>query len=366
MGIVPMTAVPDEFYRHLHQSLDVALITTDADLKIQTWNAAAARVFGVSVEQMRGRPIEELVPPERRQLARRLFRRALHNRENTQFETPYRDPQGNDHFIAVTLSPVIDDAGACLGVAAAVRDRTRQNALEQEMAQSRRMAALGTLSGSMAHHFNNLLGGMATSVDFALVTADQAAMRRALQQTAESVARAAKITKSLLTFAESDLDSDPEGPIADVVRAFVERQGPELAKHHVTLVTRIEPVPEVLVPARRATTLLEKLFDNAFEAMPEGGQIQIELARGVGEVYLAVEDTGPGIPADQSEQVFTPFYTTKGALGGGFGGHVGLGLAVVHGIVGGLGGTVIARCAPGRGARIEIRLPTQRLGLSNS
>ncbi len=346
----------DTLYRLLCEHVGVALIATDDQFRIRIWNPAAARLFGAEADQMLGVPLLSIVPDEHQSLALRLFHRTLLHAETTEFEIPYADAQGQQRFLAVTISPLFD-GGARIGMCAGVRDISRRVNLEKQIAAGQTMAALGSLCGGVAHHFNNLLGGIGTSVDFALNTSDRGATRRALRLTADSVARAAKITQSLLTFARGDPQDDATIPLDRAVRQFVDEQRQRIEQAGIRLVFEARPIPMLPVPVRRTRTMLQNLADNAVEAMPNGGELRIGLSFADQEVRLTFEDTGVGIAPDHLERIFEPFFTTKGTLGGGPGGHMGLGLAVVHGIVRVLGGTISAESKPGSYTRIVIRLP---------
>jgi PAS domain S-box-containing protein len=347
----------DTIYRLLCRHVGLALIVTDTEFLIRVWNPAAERIFNASGEQMIGTPLLNVVPEDYQSLALRLFHRTVLNAEMTEFEIPYRDACGHHLFLAVTLSPLFDDAGVRIGICAGVRDITRRVAAEKEIAAGQTMTALGALCGGVAHHFNNLLGGIGTSVDFALTTADAGATRRALKLTAESVARAAKITRSLLTFAKSQPQDDERIELTRVVRQWALEQRSPLELRKIHLVFDYRPIPVLFVPSRQVRTLLEEVTANAVEAMPAGGELWIRLFPSEREILLAFEDTGVGIAPGHLDRIFEPFFTTKGELAGGPGGHVGLGLAVVHGVVRELGGTVTTQSQQGRGTRLEIRLP---------
>jgi signal transduction histidine kinase len=96
------------------------------------------------------------------------------------------------------------------------------------------------------------------------------------------------------------------------------------------------------------------LFVNAVEAMPDGGKLRVEVTQGSanGEVSILVDDTGVGIPADDIELVFEPFYTTKKNAQG-----VGLGLSVVYGIVERHGGRISVESTVGKGTRFTMKFP---------
>lgn len=347
----------DSLYRLLCQHVGLALIVTDTEFLIRIWTPAAARLFNAPSEQMISTPLLDVVPADYQSLALRLFHRTVLNAETSEFEIPYTDAHGSTLFLAVTLSPLFDDAGSRIGICAGVRDITRRVHAEKEIAAGQTMAALGSLCGGVAHHFNNLLGGIGTSVDFALTTADAGATRRALKLTTESVARAAKITRSLLTFAKSQPEDDERTELTRIVRHWVHEQQAPLQQKKIHLVFDHKPIPVLAVPMRHVRTVLEELTANAVEAMPTGGELWIRLLPSDREIHLIFEDTGAGIAPGHLPRIFEPFFTTKGELGGGPGGHVGLGLAVVHGVVRELGGTIYTQSQPGRGTRLEIRVP---------
>ena len=105
-------------------------------------------------------------------------------------------------------------------LAAWIVDETDRMRLADQLSQAEKIASLGTLAGGVAHHFNNILGGVATFVDFALTSGDVVSMKRALQMTAEAAARASKITQSLLSFAEVDSRRSDLADLTEVVLTF--------------------------------------------------------------------------------------------------------------------------------------------------
>ena len=218
------------------------------------------------------------------------------------------------------------------------------------------MASLGTLAGGVAHHFNNILGGVATFVDYALTSGDLAAMKRALQMTTEAAARAAKITQSLLSFSEHDIHRADLADLTEVVLTFAHLIERPLAEKGVELRLDLRPVPVIAVEANRMHQVLGNLLTNAEEAMPDGGTITVGLDRGKPGVLLTFADTGVGITAAHLPLVFEPFFTTKGLLAGGDRANPGLGLSVVHGIITEMGGQIDVASA-GKGAVFTLVFP---------
>ncbi len=353
-------ALPDEsFFRDICLHSGMALIAADADLRIRFWNAAAGRVFGGSAETMLGESVTSIVPGERREHARRLIDRTLERGEVSEFEFQHRDPSGRPTFLAVTISPVIDHEQRRLGVSIFVRDVTRRMELVQEAGEATKMSALGSMVGAVAHHFNNLLGALITASDFAQQSDDPDVLRKALRTVISTLTRGSELTNSLLAFAEGDRRTTcSRDDLVGTIQQFIATIQTRLDAQNVRVEADLEPV-RFSVPASRMLTVLDSLTVNALEAMPDGGTLRFEL-RGEADkrdVLLRVSDTGTGIAERDLAHVFEPFFTTKSEDGGGPSEHAGLGLAVVHGIIKELGGTVTLSVAENRGTACTIRLP---------
>jgi PAS domain S-box-containing protein len=344
-------------YRQLYEHSPVAAIATDRRFRIVTCNAAASRLMGLSGEQVLGRHLVETVPQGRRKLLGRLLSRTAERQVISEFEVQLPGPGAKARDLMVVLSPIPGPDGASRGVAAWIVDETARKRLGERLVQAEKMASLGTLAGGVAHHFNNILGGVATFVDFALTSGDRQAMQRALQMTAEAAARAGRITQSLLTFAERDQRRADLADLTEVVLTFVHLVERPLEERRIRLHLDLHPVPIVPVETNQMHQILGNLLTNAEEAMPDGGTISINLDRVDDRIVLAFGDTGCGIRPEHQPLVFEPFFTTKGLLAGGDQANPGLGLSVVHGLVLEMGGAISLESAPLKGTRFFISFP---------
>jgi len=344
-------------YRQLYEHSPVAAIATDRQFRIVTCNAAASRLMGLSGEQVLGRHLVETVPQGRRKLLARLLSRTAERQVISEFEVQLPSPGAKARDLMVVLSPIPGPDGASRGVAAWIVDETTRKRLGERLVQAEKMASLGTLAGGVAHHFNNILGGVATFVDFALTSGDRQAMHRALQMTAEAAARAGRITQSLLTFAERDQRRADLADLTEVVLTFVHLVERPLEERRIRLHLDLHPVPIVPVETNQMHQILGNLLTNAEEAMPDGGTISINLDRTDDRVVLAFGDTGCGIRPEHQPLVFEPFFTTKGLLAGGDQANPGLGLSVVHGLVLEMGGAISLESESGKGTRFFISFP---------
>ncbi|RPI62171.1 MAG: PAS domain S-box protein [Planctomycetaceae bacterium] len=349
-----------DFYRLLCENAAVALIATDAEFNIVSWNQAAGDLLGRQPDEMIGKSILDIVPANRRKLLDRLLRRTTQRGDTNQFEVHLPLTGGAEQTLMVVLSAVPTSAGKNLGVAVWIVDETNRRKMADRLTQAEKMASLGTLAGGVAHHFNNILGGVATFVDFALTSGDVTSMKRALQMTAEAAARAAKITQSLLSFAEHNTERTDMADLTEVVLTFVHLVERPLTERKIKMQLQLHPVPVIAVEANRMHQVLGNLLTNAEEAMPQGGTITISVDRLDSDVRLTFADSGAGIKKDHLGLVFEPFFTTKGLLAGGDKANPGLGLSVVHGIIVEMGGTISVESEPDQGAKFTMLFPISK------
>jgi len=349
-----------DFFRRLCEHAPVALIATDERVDVRHCNAAAAELIGRPAEEIIGRPLVEIVPEARRKLLARLLERTVGRAERSELELRAAGPDGRERQLLVVLSAVPAPAGGAGGVAAWIVDETHRKELAERLVRAEKMASLGTLAGGVAHHFNNILGGVATFADFALSSGEPDAMRRALQMAAEAAARAARITQSLLTFAEGDHRRRDLADLTEVVLTFAHLIERPLEEKHIRLHLDLRPVPVVAVESNRMHQVLGNLLTNAEDAMPTGGTITLVTHATDQEVMLTFADTGCGISPEHQALVFEPFFTTKGLLAGGDRANPGLGLSIVHGLVQEMGGRVELHSEMGRGTSFTIAFPRPR------
>ncbi len=233
----------------------------------------------------------------------------------------------------------------------------REAALREQLAQSRKLDALGHLAGGIAHDFNNLLTAIGGSVELAMmdVPADSPAAQE-LRLAQETAVRASALVRQLLAFGRQRDVSYQSLDMAALVRE-AQPLWRRLLPASVSLVTDVPAGPLVVWgdPGQLEQVLMNLLV-NARDAMASGGEVRVRLAavgsREAGRACLEVVDTGAGIAPDVRERVFDPFFTTK-PVGSG----TGLGLAVVYGIVSAHDGTVAIESVLGEGTVVRVELP---------
>ncbi len=350
------TGGDDGFFRRLFEDSALAMVATDPSLHIRSWNAAAARMFGAEKSAMLGTSVLSVLPMASRAAAERLLQSAVQACEHGDLEFHYRDEHGAQRELIMTISPIMNESGGAVGASICVRDITRRIRLQNERLENRKMAALGHMAGAFSHYFNNILGGIVTSVDFASDSGDPVLQERVLRQTSRGLMRATNLLHSLLRFAEGDTVQDHLSDYSEVIYSLADDVEKNLHRGDIRLELRIGGLPVVAVPRAQLDTVLRHIVQNAVDAMPDGGTLSLEGELVDGRLVTRIRDTGRGMTEEEMSHLFEPFFSTKGDLGTTTRAP-GLGLAVAHGIVQYLGGSISAESVPGEGTVFTVTIP---------
>ncbi|HEX2780134.1 MAG TPA: ATP-binding protein [Gemmatimonadaceae bacterium] len=228
---------------------------------------------------------------------------------------------------------------------------------DEQLRQSQKLEAIGTLAGGVAHDFNNLLTVISGFTQLALAqTGRGVSVAEDLKQVAGAADRASHLTRQLLAFGRKQVLQPRVLDLAEVV-AGVEPMLRRLIGEHIELRTaHASPLARVHADPGQLEQVIVNLVVNARDAMPTGGTMTISTENGAGadtgKVRLLVRDTGTGMSAATQARIFEPFFTTKEPGKG-----TGLGLATVYGIVTQSGGRIDVDSVPGRGTQFAIVLP---------
>ncbi len=245
-----------------------------------------------------------------------------------------------------------------------VEERTAQlRAAQQKLLQTDRLASLGQLAASVAHEINNPVSGVLNlSMLMQRVLKDDGVppgrveeFRRYLGQVASETARVGRIVSDLLSFSRRSKPQSIEADLNAIVTTTVSLVSHKLELARVAVELDLaRALPRVKCDASQIQQVVMNLVLNAAEAIKGGGKVKVRTAAAVNGdgVVLEVSDTGAGIPAELLGKIFDPFFTTKEEGKG-----VGLGLAVVYGIVSAHGGEVEVASIVGEGSTFRVRLP---------
>ncbi len=240
--------------------------------------------------------------------------------------------------------------------------------LRRELEQTRKMEALGQITGSIAHDFNNILG---ITMGYTSMALDRFGneipdkMKQYLETAMKSSERAKELVKKMMTYSHSDIQMPDPLDVVTVCEQYQERLLEALPDSISIEITSGENIPNILITPAILHQLLRILCDNAKDATEGNGIIKIDIRQAEivnGEcsdchkliegdwIELSVSDSGTGMSDKVIERIFEPFYTTKE-----FG--KGMGMAMLHGIITRIDGHSLIESTLGKGSEIRLLFP---------
>ncbi|TNF38144.1 MAG: PAS domain S-box protein [Deltaproteobacteria bacterium] len=350
----------------LLNSVHDAIISTDRDQVIVSWNHAAEALYGWTALEAIGQQLDVLLDTRCGNGAPRTCLERLDAEGHWEGEVVQRRRDGSLVHVLSSLSVMNLPDATRVGVVAVNRDLTHSKQLEREIHHSRRMEAVGRLASGIAHDFNNILMGIIGCCHLAEGQLDaREPARDYVSEIGYAAERGVSLVRQLLAFGRQRAKPPVSlrlDPLLEGLRTMLER----LLGEDVRLVTSLRARGTVLADAGQLEQIVMNLAVNAREAMPGGGTLEIatqdvelsaddaathlDLTRGR-YVMVRVADTGVGMASDVVERAFEPFFTTKGIDG------TGLGLSTVYALVRQLDGHVEVDSRLGVGTTFTILLP---------
>jgi len=358
----------EERFRLLIENAPDMIHVIDSVGTLSFQSPSAEKTLGYSGEERLNRSIFDLIHPDDLAAAREALGQAASRPGHlVKVESRFRHKNGRWRVLEAVGRALPERAGRGLIVINS-RDITERRQLEEQLRQSQKLEAIGQLAGGVAHDFNNILAAIFMQTQFLEMTpglpADLAAGLKEIRAAAD---RAANLTRQLLLFSRRQVMQPRDVDVNDAVTSLT-KMLQRIIGEDVRLELKLNPTP---LWTRADPGMLDQvvlnLAVNARDAMPEGGQLQIETLRTfVDEVQarrqgniapgdyvgLRVSDTGGGIAPDILPRIFEPFFTTK-APGKG----TGLGLATVFGIVKQHGGWLDVDSEANKGSTFYVWLP---------
>lgn len=350
-------------YRTILNTTVDGIITIDASGTVLSVNPAVEEVFGYRMEEMVGQKVTMLMGEPDRSAHKGYLDHYLKTGEAKVIgmgrEVVAVKKDGTPIPVELAVSEFqLEGRRMFTGV---LRDLSERKRLEEQLTRSSKLAALGELVGGIAHEVNTPTGiivmrssGLARSTD---PLSEEA--RDDIEVIQRQAHRIAQITSGLLAFSrQAPFAPHPShpNPVVSKSVALIENM---LRSRGIELASDLsEDVPVVLMDSSRIEQVLLNLFNNAMDAMPDGGTLRVATAREEGGwVRTSVEDTGVGIPEAYLDRLFDPFFTTK-EVGKG----TGLGLSISYGLIQEHGGRMEVESREGEGSVFHIYLPEHKGG----
>ena len=346
--------------RHLASVVESAsdiVLSSDMEGRILTWNTAAEKLSGYSLYDVKEKFFVNYIVSLHQEEVTRIFSSMKMTKSSQQAEWDLITKQGNLVPVSWVCSPMIDDKSQIVGIVAVGRDQTERRRFEIQLLRSQKLAALGVMAGGIAHEIRNPLAIAFSAVQFLQEEKSLPEFKKeCVQKIQTGIQRASSIIENLLKFARPSLETNLE----DISLLSLLNEAWTLVANQARI-QKIEfrsNFPKESLWIKGISNSLQQvfinLFLNAINAMPDGGNLEVEVERINNEVGVRVIDTGYGISEEEISKIFDPFYSDSPA---GKGTGTGLGLSICYSIVKQHFGTIEVDSIPGKGSTFTVRLP---------
>ena len=378
--VVQRLARERSFLETLFNAIEDGILVVDERGQILYFNQAVTRFLALQ-PGAEGRPITDLIPDLDWERIAKFDRAGGEGVIRHEFEVHYPRPR----FLRLYAAPLDGQATGSSGVALIIHDATEARQETFEAIESERVQALTLLAASVAHEIGNPLNALhihlqlmerelkkLKNVTRTSATPQTGARSRARQQAGPGETDAGEIAGKLeqyLAVAKGEIGRldyiitqflqaiRPTVPqlkpasLNEVVEKTLELLNPELENRGIHVKVRAaRQLPSTPIDSGQIQQVLVNLVKNAIQAMTKGGTLTLQTGEGPDGVWVGVSDTGGGIPQEQINRIFEPFYTTKKKGSG-------LGLMIVQRIVRAHGGRIELESQVGRGTTFRIWLP---------
>ena len=357
-------------YRLLVKSMtDVIALLSPAG-KLLYVSPSIKELGGYDPESEIGNDMSKFIESETdRNRAVELLPKALTAHQSGTFEFLFKPKDKKPFYVEFIYTPILEDH-KITAIQLVLRDISKRKQMEQELQQVRKMEAIATLAGGVAHEFNNALMGIMGTIELLQMDSSKDERRdRHFAAMKGSGHRMSRLTDQLLAYAQGGKYQPKDLKLDDFVMETLPILQHDLGPE-VRVETHFSKVSYIKADPTQMQMLLLAVLTNSNEAMEEGGSIKITAQnKDVDEdfakenpglepgryVCLAVEDNGMGMDEETRAGIFEPFFTTK------FQGR-GMGMAAVYGIVKNHDGWIYVDSEPGKGTGVRIYLPTISTG----
>ena len=341
-------------------SSDDIIVSKTLEGVITSWNKGAERILGYTADEVIGKHVSMLMPPERVDDMYKILERIGRGEKVDHYETKRRRKDGRIIDVSLTVSPIRDASGRIIGASKIGRDITEQKLIEAERLEADRRK--DEFLAMLAHELRNplasissaaqLFGQLETEAD--LEWAKDVVQRQVkhLSRLIDDLLDVSRITRGKISLRKEVLNLSPiVSSAVEVVRPLMEERKHELVVSVTNGALRLEG------DSLRLEQILVNLLTNAAKYTESGGRISLSATHEQDSIVVKVRDNGMGIPADLLPRVFDLFVQGDRTMARSEGG-LGIGLTLVQKLTEMHGGTVIAESAGlGSGSEFTVRLP---------
>ncbi|MBU1219787.1 PAS domain S-box protein [Myxococcota bacterium] len=353
-----------QIYKNIFENLHDAYFHMNKKGEIYIASPSCINIFGISDIEIIGKNFftDFNIDEDRlRQLSERLETEG----SVSDFESVVHRRDGSSIWISTNASYFLDENGSIAGVEASSRDITERKNLEEQLIRAERMAAVGTLAGGVAHEFNNINLAILGYAELGLFREGvEPEIKNYFKTIRKSALRARSIISNLLTFSGSRTGRLEAANLRKVVEETMIMLSHEVSSGGIEIETELNPTPDTVMDYTQIGQVILNILINAHHALTDREIKKIIISTGHDDknVFVKISDTGCGIPRDNLQKIFSPFFTTKGEHSNGTDAQskvkgTGLGLSVSHTIVMNHKGDIKVESEVGQGTTFTLSLP---------
>ena len=258
------------------ESSDDAIVAKDLNGIVMSWNPGAKKMFGHSADEMIGRPITIIIPPELQEDERRILETIGRGERIEHFETVRLTKSGERIDVSLTVSPVKDGAGRVIGAAKTARDITQRKKTEQALRTTEKLASVGRMAATVAHEINNPLEAVTNLVYLAKGSAASNDVQEYLNAIEDELNRISLITKQTLGFYRETI-APSAVRVGEMLDPLISVLGRRARNKGIEIRPEIRHDPEIYAVAGEIRQLIANLLNNSIDAVDSGGLIRIRV-----------------------------------------------------------------------------------------
>lgn len=366
-------------FRSVTQSAQEAILTFDDDGNVVFWNKGAETLFGYPEGEIWGTSVTRIIPEKHVEDHHTLVKQLRIGQScDRVIECHAIRKDGVEFPVELTISSwisrkqpfytaIIRDVSARKATEEAIRTSEEDarkaydelSRIQGELIRTEKSRALGEMAAGVAHQFNNILMMVNGLAELGLThIEDRSRVRQYLEKILITAQDGANIVRRIQTFARRTQNADLKPvPVNECIIASIQLTSPkwkgeaEKTGRSIAIHTDLEDVAPVMGVESELREVIVNIIMNAVDAMPEGGALTVGSREEDGNVLIRIADTGIGIPPENLEKIFLPFFSTKVDRG------TGLGLSICQNIITQFKGTITVTSERSKGAVFTITLP---------
>ena len=359
----------EERFRNLSDNSPDIIYQMDNEGKLSYVNTSWEDILGHDTEEIINSHLSDFIREEERAVFREVFLNIINDKLTVRDKNfIFLNKKGLPRYVTFTGAPDLDAEGNVIGIVGTLKDITRLRSMEAQLLQASKMEAMGTLTGGVAHDFNNIIQAiMGYNQIMISGRASSDAEMSYLKNIRELILRSRELVGQLLLFGRKADSSSKVVNINEEIKNMYNLFTKSISKMINVQTNLVENILPITADSNQIGQIVMNLVINARDALGDNGNITISTNNLILEentsisgsnvpagnyVQMSVSDTGCGMEKDLMQHIFEPFFTTKEAGKG-----TGLGLSVVHGIVESHNGFIFCDSELNNGTTFTITLP---------